>query len=56
MRLEFELVRDFTPVMVTCKFYEDLIKNEVVIIFTTSRQLANNVEWSMPINFQGGDN
>ena len=28
IQLEFELFRDFMDVLVTCKFDEDLIKNE----------------------------
>ena len=30
--LEFELVRDFMPVLVTGKFDDDLIKNKIVIM------------------------
>ena len=33
---EFELVQDFLPVFVTCKFIEDPIENEGTIVFTFS--------------------
>ena len=32
---EFELIRDFMAVLVTCKFDEDPIKSEVAIVWTT---------------------
>ena len=32
---EFELIRDFMPVLVICKFDDDWIKNEVVIMSIT---------------------
>ena len=32
---KIELVQDFMPVLITCKFDEDPIKNEVAIVCTT---------------------
>ena len=33
---ESELIQDFMFVLVTCRFHDDLIKNEVIIMSTTS--------------------
>ena len=39
---EFELVLDFTPVLVICKFDDDLPKNKVVIVSTTFSKAGNS--------------
>ena len=38
---EIKLVPDFMTVLVTCKFDEDLIKNEVAILQTTFSPIIN---------------
>ena len=39
MWLEFELVRECTPILVTSKLYCHPIKNEIIIMSTTSSPL-----------------
>ena len=49
---EIKLVPDFMTVLVTCKFDEDLIKNEVAILQTTFSPIINL--WELLVAMETG--